>query len=260
MNVKNKVVLLTGASSGLGYSLAHHLAKEGCKLALIARRQNLIIKLSEEIKSDDLLTIQCDVGKQEQIIETFGKVRNHFGKIDIAILNAGVGGRAGLEFYNGYRAREIFNTNTLSIVYTVEQLLPEFMERKDGMIVGISSLADSRGFPKSGFYNASKAAATMLLESLRIELKPYNIKVITVKPGFVRTPMTDKNEFHMPFMMSVDKAARIILGGIKKEKLLIEFPFPTMLATKLLNILPNFLFDKLAGKKPPGRKDKVITE
>jgi len=98
MNVKNKVVFLTGASSGIGYSLAHHLAKEGCKLALIARRQNLLIKLSEEIKSDDLLTIQCDVGKQEQIIETFGKVRNHFGKIDIAILNAGVGGRAGLEF------------------------------------------------------------------------------------------------------------------------------------------------------------------
>ena len=260
MNLKNKVVFLTGASSGIGYSLAHHLAKEDCKLALIARRQNLLIKLSEEIKSDDLLTIQCDVGKQEQIIETFGKVRNHFGKIDIAILNAGVGGRAGLEFYNSYRAREIFNTNALSIVYTVEQLLPEFMERKDGMIVGISSLADSRGFPKSGFYNASKAAATMLLESLRIELKPYNIKVITVKPGFVRTPMTDKNEFHMPFMMSVDKAARIILEGIKKEKQVIEFPLPTVLATKLMNILPNFLFDKLAGKKPPGRKDKVITE
>jgi len=89
MDFKNKVVLLTGASSGIGYSLAHLLAKEGCKLALIARRQNLLDKLSEEIKSDDLITIQCDVGKQEQVVETFGKVRDHFGKIDIAILNAG---------------------------------------------------------------------------------------------------------------------------------------------------------------------------
>ena len=260
MDFKNKVVLLTGASSGIGYSLAQHLAKEGCKLALIARRQNLLDKLSEEIKNDDLLTIQCDVGKQEQVAETFGKVRDHFGKIDIAILNAGVSGRAELEFYNGNRAKEIFDTNALSIVYSVEQLLPEFMERKNGVIVGISTLADSRGFPKSGFYNASKAAATILLESLRIELKPYNIKIITVKPGFVRTAMTDKNEFHMPFMMSVDKAAKIILEGIKKDKPVIEFPLPTVLVTKLINILPNFLFDKLAGKKPLARKDKAITE
>jgi len=259
MHLKNKVILLTGASSGIGYSLAHHLAKEGCKLALIARRQNLLIKLSEELNSDDLFTIQCDVGKREQVTETFGKVKDRFGKIDIAILNAGVGGRAGLGSYNGNRAKEIFDTNALSIVYSVEQLLPEFMERKNGMIVGISTLADSRGFPKSGFYNASKAAATILLESLRIELKPFNVKVITVKPGFVRTPMTDKNEFHMPFMMNVDKAAKIILEGIKKEKRVIEFSLPIVLATKLMNILPNFLFDKLAGKKPPARKDKVIT-
>jgi len=259
MDLKNKAVLLTGASSGIGYSLAHHLAKEGCKLALIARRQNLLTKLSEEIKGDDLITFRCDVGKREQVNEIFGKVRDHFGKIDIVILNAGVSGRVGLKSYNGNKAKEIFNTNTLSIVYAIEQLLPDFMERKDGMIVGISSLADVRGFPKSGFYNASKAAATILLESLRIELKPFNVKVITIKPGFVRTPMTDKNEFHMPFMIDVDNASKIILTGIKNEKRVIEFPLPAVLATKLIKILPNFLFDKLAGKKLPDRKDKVIT-
>lgn len=260
MDLKNKVVFLTGASSGIGYSLTHHLAKEGCKLALIARRKDLLEKLSNEIKSDDLITIQCDVGIKKQVIESIKKTRNHFGKIDIAILNAGVSARAGLKFYHGDNAKEIFNTNTLSIVYAVEQLLPHFMKRKDGMIVGISSLADARGFPKSAFYNASKAATTILLESLRIELKPFNVKVITVKPGFVRTPMTDKNEFHMPFMMNVDKATKIILNGIKKGKTVIEFPLPTVLAVKLMKILPNFLFDKLAGKKPPIRKDKVITE
>ncbi|NNG26471.1 MAG: SDR family NAD(P)-dependent oxidoreductase [Ignavibacteriaceae bacterium] len=259
MDLKNKAVLLTGASSGIGYSLAHHLAKEGCKLALIARRQNLLNKLSGDISSDNLVTFQCDVGKREQVNEIFGKVRDHFGKIDIAILNAGVSGRTALKSYNGNQAKEIFDTNSLSIVYAIEQLLPDFMERKDGMIVGISSLADVRGFPKSGFYNASKAAATILLESLRIELKPFNVKVITVKPGFVRTPMTDKNEFHMPFMIDVDNASEIILAGIKNEKRVIEFPLPTVLATKLIKILPNFLFDKLAGRKLPDRKDKVIT-
>lgn len=260
MNLKNKVILLTGASSGIGYSLAHYLSKEGCKLALIARREELLNKLSKELISDDLITIKCDVGIKEQVAKSIESARNHFGKIDIAILNAGVSKREELNFYNSNNAKEIFDTNTLSIVYAVEQLLPEFMERKKGIIVGVSSLADARGFPKSGFYCASKAAATILLESLRIELKPFNIRVITVKPGFVRTPMTDKNEFHMPFMMDVDKAAKIILRGLKKEKRIIEFPFPTALSVKLMKFLPNVIFDKLAGKKPPARRDKVITE
>ncbi len=260
MQLKNKVVYLTGASSGIGYSLAHHLAKEGCKIALIARSEDLLEKLFNEIKSADLITIQCDIGIEEKVRESIEKTRNRFGKIDIAILNAGVSRRTGLIDYNRKTAKEIFDVNTLSIVNAVENILPEFMERKNGMIVGISSLADARGFPKSGFYNASKAAATILLESLRIELKPFNIKVITVKPGFVRTPMTDKNEFHMPLMMSAEKAAKIIVKGIEKEKKIIQFPLPIVLSVKLLKMLPNFLFDKLAGKKPPARKDKVFTE
>jgi short-subunit dehydrogenase len=123
------------------------------------------------------------------------------------------------------------------------------------MIVGVSSMADSRGFPKSGFYNASKAAATLLLESLRIELKPFNIKVLTVKPGFVRTPMTDKNEFHMPFLMDVDKAAKIIIDGIKKEKRIIQFPVPTMIGSKIIKFMPDQLFDFLMSKQLPARKN-----
>jgi len=125
------------------------------------------------------------------------------------------------------------------------------------MIVGVSSLADVRGFPKSGFYNASKSAASILLESLRIELKPLKVKVITVRPGFVRTPMTDKNEFHMPLMMNADKAAKIFLEGIKKEKHIIQFPFMIVLSTKLLQWMPAFLFEWLAGRPLPQRKDTV---
>jgi len=132
-------------------------------------------------------------------------------------------------------------------------VIPDFIQAKKGMIVGISSLAESRGFPRSGFYCASKAAASTYLESLRVELKKYNIKVLTVKPGFVKTPMTDKNEFKMPFIIPVEKAVQIIVDGIKKEKKIIQFTFGAVLGIKILKALPNWLFDFIAQnqlKKP----------
>lgn len=257
MNFNNKVVVLTGASSGIGYHLAKLLPKENCSLALIARRKNILDQLVNELKTPNLLikSYQCDVGKQAEVQDTFHKIKNDFGRIDIAILNAGVSSRKDINNYSSEIADKIFNTNTLSIVYCVEQILPEFLERKNGMIVGVSSLAEARGFPRSGFYNASKSAASLLLESLRIELKSFNVKVLTVKPGFVETPMTDKNEFYMPFLMDVEKAAKIILNGIKKEKKIIQFPLPTVIGSKVLKFMPNFLFDFLMSKQLPSRKN-----
>jgi short-subunit dehydrogenase len=105
-----------------------------------------------------------------------------------------------------------------------------------------------RGFPRSAFYSSSKAAATILLESLRIELKKYNVRVITIRPGWVDTPMIKKNEFKMYFILNVEKAARIIIRGIKKEKRIIQFPFPIVFGSKLIKILPDFLFDYFASK------------
>ncbi len=99
------------------------------------------------------------------------------------------------------------------------------------------------GSRKSGLYCASKAAASSFLESLRVELSMHNVKVITVKPGYVKSPMTDKNEFPMPFLMEADKAAKIILRGIKKEKKIIQFPFPIVWGAKFVKLLPNSLFD-----------------
>src|SRR5690606_12156182 len=107
--------------------------------------------------------------------------------------------------------------------------IPDFIHKRDGIIVGISSLAEVRGFPLSAAYCSSKSAVSIFLESIRIELKKYNIKVITVKPGFVKTHMTDKNEFHMPFLMEPERASEIIIKGIRKEKKIIQFPLPTVL-------------------------------
>jgi short-subunit dehydrogenase len=257
MDFNNKTVLLTGASSGIGYSLAKLLPKENCSLALISRRKKILDDLAAELKNGGLPIncYKCDVGNIDEVRNAFGQIKNDFGKIDIAILNAGVSSRADVINYSANLAKEIFEANTFGIVNCVEQLLPDFIQRKEGMIVGVSSLAESRGFPKSGFYNASKAAATLLLESLRVELKPHNVKVLIVKPGFVKTPMTDKNEFHMPFLMDVDKAAKIILDGILKEKSIIQFPLTTVIGSKIVKIMPDWMFDFLMSKELPGRKN-----
>ena len=257
MDFKNKTVLITGASSGIGYSLAKLLPKENCSLALISRSYEKLQSLVDEIKSDGGIAkaYRCDVAKPDEVKNIFDAVKKDFGKIDIAVLNAGISSRTEIKNYSSVIGKEIFEVNTLGIVNCVEQLLPDFMERKEGMIVGVTSLAESRGFPRSGFYNASKAAASLLLESLRVELKPFNVKVLIVKPGFVRTPMTDKNEFHMPFLMDVNKAAKIILNGIKKEKSIIQFPLPIVIGSKIIKYMPDWLFDFLMSKELPARKN-----
>jgi short-subunit dehydrogenase len=255
MILKDSVVLLTGASEGIGFQLAKDLAKEGAQLALISRRKTILDKLANELKSTtNVFAYECDVTKKDQVESVVQKIKQDLGRIDIAILNAGVAYRASVLQYSSRDAEITFNTNVFGAVYFIEQLLPDFIRERRGAIIGISTLGDGKGFPKSGFYSASKAALTILLESLRIELKKFNVKVITVKPGFVKSAMTDKNEFQMPFLMSVEKATKIILNGLKKDKRIIEFPLPITLSAKFLRMIPTRWFEALASKELPNKK------
>ncbi len=249
MNLNNKVILITGASSGIGYELARQLARYNCKLALIARREIILRQVEKELKeiNNNILTIKCDVSVQKNVKDAIRTTINFFRGIDIAILNAGINIKSQKNEFDSSAAKEIFNTNIIGMTYFFEELIPLFKE-SEGMFVGISSLADGRGFPQSGFYCASKAAVTLFLESQRVELKPFKIKVLTVRPGFVKTPMTDKNKFKMPFLMNIEKAVKIIIKGIEKEKSIIQFPWQAAWGAKLLRILPNFIFDPLAAK------------
>ena len=257
MQLSDKVVLITGASSGIGYSLSKLLFFEGASVVLIARRKELLLELKSFAPDQTKVqVIECDVANPTEIKKAFEKTIEIFGRLDIAILNAGISGRAPITNFQSDQARKIFGVNVFGIINFLELLIPYFIEKRNGMIVGVSSLADARGYTQSGFYCASKSAATTLLESVRVELKPHNIKVLTVKPGFVKSPMTDKNEFYMPFLMNVDKAAKIILKGIKKEKRIIQFPFPIVISSRLIRILPNFLFDWLSSRQLPQRSDK----
>ena len=156
-----------------------------------------------------------------------------------------------VEDFKSDKADETFQVNVLGMIYCIEELLKDFLPRKSGMIVGVSSIADVRGFPTNGFYCASKAAASTLLESIRVELRRHNIKVINVRPGFVSTPMTSKNKFKMPFLMDAAKAAGIIIAGIKKEKKIIQFPLGTVIGGKLIRLLPNSIFDFIFSNRLP---------
>ncbi len=250
MELNGKNILLTGASSGIGLELAKILASHKCNLALLNRRINITEKLAEELKNSGskIISIRCDVSNKNDVIQAVEDVKNHFGKIDIAILNSGIGINIPVEKFNSEDAKKILDVNLLGMIYCAEALIPEFINQKSGMIVGVSSLAEGRGFSKNGIYCASKAAASIFLESIRVELKKYGVKVLTVKPGFVRTSMNEKNKFRMPFLVSADKAAKIIINGIKKEKRIIQFPFPTVIGAKLLRIMPNSIFEMIANR------------
>lgn len=250
MNFPGKVILITGASSGIGKEVAIQLSEEKCSLALLARRGDLLIELVEQLSNSaaEVEIFKCDVTDLGEVRQVVSQIKNRFGDIDIAILNAGVGHRLGAKEYSAASSKKVFDTNVLGITNFVENILPDYIKRRSGMIVGITSLSDSRGWPGSGFYSASKIAATRLLESLRIDVKQYNIKVITVKPGFIRTAMTAKNDFPMPFLMDADKAAKIILKGIKKEKRIVQFPFLTALGSRVIGLMPDFLFEYYASK------------
>lgn len=258
MNLEGKNILITGASSGIGYELARQLSNQGSNLILLARGEKILDSLAQEIKKDIniVLTYKCDIRDKLEVRRVFADIRKHIDRIDIGILNSGVNNRMSVDSFNSDLADDTFQTNVLGMIYCIEELLKDFTPMKNGVIVGVSSIADVRGFPKSGIYGASKAAVSTFLESIRNELKSKNIKVVTVRPGFIITPMTAPNKFTMPFLMDVEKAVKIIISGIEKEKKVIEFPLGTVLSGRFLKILPNFIFDYFASKGLPENTSK----
>ncbi|GAB4298425.1 MAG: SDR family oxidoreductase [Ignavibacteriaceae bacterium] len=255
MDLKNKLVLITGATSGIGKALSYKLAEKNCKLSLIARSADKLETCKNELAGlTTVNTYKCDVSSRLEVNFTIDKIKEEQGLPDVAILNAGISLRTAAVNVNPENAKEIFNVNVMGIVNFFDALAEDFKNRRNGIIAGVSSLADARGFPLSGYYAASKAAVSILLESYRIELKRSGIKVITVKPGFVKTAMTDKNEFYMPLLMKPEKAAEKIIKGIEREKKVIRFPWPVAAGSALIKLVPDFIFDLLMSLPLPKKK------
>lgn len=244
MDFKDKVILISGATGGMGEEIAKLLSKEGCKLALFARREEKLKEISQEISSDKTECIyqKCDVKIREDVKKAVEFTYNKFGRIDVAILTAGILVPNPIQTFDSSIIKNSMEINFLGYVYFIEFLLPIMKSQKSGTIVATSTLPDRRGVPGWGAYGASKAAVSWLMESLRAEAKQkYNIDFITIKPGSVLTPMI--KEYHRRGAITSNKAAEIIIDGIRRGKKIIQFPLGQVLSIRLGDMLPVSAYD-----------------
>ncbi len=246
MNLKDKVIVISGATGGMGQPLARRLAQEQCKLALFARRENLLKELSKSVSDMGSTCIYqaCDVTKKDDIHQAIQYVKQTFDHIDLGILAQGVLIPNPIEYCDSSIIKKTMDINFMGSVYFVEELLAVMRSQKQGTIVGVSTLPDRRGVPGWGAYGASKAALSWFLESLRAEAKQkYNIDIITVKPGSVETPMIE--EFHRTGAVTPEKAADYIVQGIRKGIKVIQFPWLQVVMTRITDLFPNIVYDNL---------------
>ncbi len=257
MKEKNLNVIITGASRGIGKALAIEYARKRAAILLLARNKgklNEILKLVIEAGGSGYV-MKCDVTKPEDMQRATDFIVWEMGSIDVAVLNAGIGGSGFIDGIKLEDFKKIYETNLFGVIHGLAAIVPVMKKQGYGTIAGISSLAEARGLPGNAAYNSSKAAVSHLLESARLELKRYGIKIITVKPGFISTDMTVRHKFHMPFLMDADNAAKIIIRGIEKGKRIIAFPLPMAFASYLGKIIPSSMFEfllKLIKFKPEG--------
>ncbi|MGD8782763.1 MAG: SDR family oxidoreductase, partial [Ignavibacteria bacterium] len=175
----------------MGKALAEKLSHIKCSLILTARRIELLEKIKSDLQNNgaEIQIFQNDVSNRDDVKQCMIKVKTEIkNDIDVAILNAGTGRTINPDNYNSADGEIVYGTNVMGLVYWIEELLPGMKKNRKGIIAGVSSLADNRGYPGSSFYCSSKAAASIMLEGLRVEFIKYGIKVVTIKPGFVATP------------------------------------------------------------------------
>jgi short-subunit dehydrogenase len=254
----NQVAVITGASSGIGWALAKVLAAEGCKVGLVARRQEKLVQLAEEIRQagGTAATAAADVGDRAQTESAIQAVAGQLGPVDLLIANAGIGTPTRLDPVNVADVERMFQVNTLGVVYSISAVLPVMLRRGSGHLAAVSSLAAYKGLPGESGYCASKAAVNCYMEGLRIQLRNRGIRVTTICPGFVRTPMTDVMHQPMPFILEADEAARRIVRALKRGRKVYDFPWQMAWLMKLTRCLPDWMFARAMRdyneNPPPG--------
>jgi short-subunit dehydrogenase len=227
-------IWVTGASSGIGAALARELADRGASVAISARNADRL----REVAGGRMHVEPLDVTDRAATVAAGAAVRKALGGLDAAVLNAGTWSRFRPEHWDSEAFADQLQTNLMGTVHALEAVVPTMIAEGRGRIVGTASVAGYRGLPGAEAYGATKAALLNLLEALRGSLGPHGIVVQSVAPGFVRTPMTDRNTFPMPFMVSPEEAARAIADGMAKDKAEIVFPLPMMLVMKLARLVP----------------------
>jgi short-subunit dehydrogenase len=248
---KEKTVLLTGASSGIGEALAIAMARKGAFLGLIARRKELLQKLAAECErvGGRARVFACDVADEDAVLEAADEFFAEFNRIDVLIANAGIGGNdADTRALKPVAVKKVIDINLMGAVNSVHAVLPRMLERGQGQIVAISSLAGFRGLPKSAAYSASKAGMTAFFESVRLDVKHSGVTVTIIQPGFIRTPLTSGRTNNMPFLMDLDAAIPLFMKAIERKKKFAAFPWQLATIVRAGKLMPAWVYDRIAGR------------
>lgn len=248
-NDKNQSVWITGGSTGIGAETGKRLARDGHTVFLTARSEDKLKALEKESEnfSGKIISMPGDVTDKDGIAEVFEKIEEH-GPLDVLICNAGTFDGKGDDSVNAETLEMTYRLNIFGTAYTMEPVLKKFSERSKGHIVLVGSVAGFRGLPRSIAYGSSKAALINMAEALYMEYKPQGVKVQIANPGFVRTPLTDKNDFEMPMLMEVEDAAKAFVKGLYSNQFEINFPWLFCTIKKVIDLLPNKAYLWLAGR------------
>jgi NADP-dependent 3-hydroxy acid dehydrogenase YdfG len=249
--MRPSTLLITGASSGIGRALALEYARGGARLALAARRAGELEAVAARVRElgGQAVCIAVDLTDVEAAAEAVKRADRELGSLDMVIANAGRGDTRLATRLTWQDVGPVVDLNVRGALATLVAAIPVFVAQQRGHLVGVSSLAGSRGLPTSAAYSASKAALSTFLESLRIDLARVGIRVTDVQPGFVGTPIHEHAKHPTPFVVPVDTAARHIVGRLERAPAVLAFPWPLVLATRFARLLPAWLYDRVVGSQ-----------
>ncbi len=255
------MTLLTGASSGIGRSLARRIAATGEPVALLARRRELLDTLVAEIEAAGgcALALPCDVTDPVAVRESVRCAEAALGPCTRLVANAGGGAPTPLEEFSAASVRSAIELNLLGVVHCIDAVLPGMLERRHGHLVATSSLAGYRGLPGASAYSAAKGALTNLMESLRIDLRGRGVDVTVIAPGFVRAKEGAKKKDNRPFLLELEPATARMHRAIERRRAFYAFPRPLVALAWLGRVLPAALYDRVvAGRGPKPKRKKAM--
>lgn len=245
---KSRTAWITGAGKGIGRELGIRLAENGWVVAASARTEEDLLSLAAECPAGSVHAFPLDVTDLRATEMTVEQIEAQIGAIDLAVLNAGTHIPMPAEEFSVDTFRTLVETNLMATVNGLGQLLPRFIGRKGGHVAVVASVAGYRGLPTSAGYGATKAGLINMCEALKPELERHNVRLTLINPGFVKTPLTDRNEFPMPFLVSVEDAVDYIYRGLDDSAFEIAFPRRFAFLMKLLRLLPDRLFFALTRR------------
>jgi short-subunit dehydrogenase len=244
----NKVVMITGASSGIGRGLAVEIAGRGANVGLVARRADVIDEVVREIEAagGKAVALPADVQSEDSMRAAAEKLGASLGRVDVLIANAGIGPTRDAADFSAEEVSDVITVNVIGASNSVAAVIPEMVARGSGQLVAISSLAAYRGLPRSAAYCASKAAVSAFFESLRLDLEPRGIDVTIIHPGFIKTPLTAGRESQMPFLMELDDAVGKIVRAIEKRRKSYSFPWQLATIVRAGMLMPIWMYDQIS--------------